>query len=346
MKRIRNGIHQLVSPFPQYTREEAYRFREEEGAQKLRHRGGLPYVLPYFIASQGENLLVDCGWATDDSFAALQEQLREIGSDPSEISTLALTHGHPDHCGLTERLRSASECRVLMHEREVRFLAERASTGAEMRRDLEAWAALHGIPPGDLPPFGDVSAFLLPSIEPDRSLQQGDQVTVGEFVFEVIWTPGHSPGHICFYEANHKLLLTGDHVLPVITPNISVQPYHSDNPLAEYLDSLARISHLKVARMLPAHEWDIDSFQDRMEKLRDHHLDRLEEMLGIVREQGSQTAWQVASKVAWSAGSYDKFPSWIKWAAIGETLAHLRYLVHQNRLREVETDGRVYFQKT
>ncbi len=347
MKKVHEGIYQLVTPFPEYRRHEAYRLRQE-----LEHNPhatqGLPYVLPYFIVSRGDNLLVDCGWNTDDAYQALSEQMAELGSHPSEVRNLALTHSHPDHCGLAGRLKADSGCTVWMHEKEVQFIRSRYVEPDELLRRMHEWVAKHGVPVEEQPWMERASMpvrhFVAPIESPDVAVKGGEHISVGDFVFEVIWTPGHSPGHICLYEPNHRLLLTGDHVLPVITPNVSLHPQQTDNPLADYLASLEKVARLKVERILPAHEWDITWFQRRLEELRAHHEERLEEMLKAVGTEAPVTAADVARRIRWNTGPYDELPFWMKRAALGETLAHLHYLVQQGRLRQFEADGRVYFQ--
>ena len=345
MKRIQEGIFQIVTPFPAYARHEAYEQREELEAHPRVTRG-LPYVLPYFIASKGETMLVDCGWNTDDGYAAIREQLGEIGSDISEIRDLVITHAHPDHCGLAGRLKAETGCTVWMHEREVGFLGSRHNSPENLQEEMDRWFTRHGVPAGDRPEIErgpmPMPHFVAP-VEPDRPVKGGERLSVGDFVFEVIWTPGHSPGHVCLYEPNHRLLLSGDHVLPVITPNVSLHPQQRNNPLGEYISSLERVAQLKVDRMLPAHEWDIDWFQRRIRELKDHHQTRLEAMLAVVGWDGVLTAAEVARRVQWTTGGYDSFSAWTKRAAIGETLAHLQYLVEQGRLVEVEEEGLVRF---
>lgn len=345
MKRIQEGIWQIVAPFPDFTRHEAYKQREELEAHPRTTRG-LPYVLPYFIVSKGETMLVDCGWNTDDGYAAIKEQLQEIGSDSSEIGDLVITHAHPDHCGLAGRLKAEAGCTVWMHELEVGILGRRDFSPEKLLEEMDRWSKRHGAPPGDRPEIDSGSMpmrhFMAP-VEADRPVKGGERLNVGDFVFEVIWTPGHSPGHICLYEPNHRLLLSGDHVLPSITPNVSLQPHQQTSPLAEYIESLERIADLKVDRMLPAHEWDIDWFQRRIQELRDHHSKRLEAMLADVGSEGAVTATEIAQRVRWTTGSYENLSPWMQRAAIGETLAHLQYLVEQGRLVEIEEDGLVSF---
>ena len=74
--------------------------------------------------------------------------------------------------------------------------------------------------------------------KPDILLEHGDLVPLPGRRLRAVWTPGHTPGHLCLHEEAGNLLLTGDHVLPRISPNIGLQPHAAEPPLAAYLRSL------------------------------------------------------------------------------------------------------------
>jgi glyoxylase-like metal-dependent hydrolase (beta-lactamase superfamily II) len=101
---------------------------------------------------------------------------------------------------------------------------------------------------------------------------------------------------VCFHDETHGLLLTGDHVLPRITPNVSVYDAESD-PLAAYLDSLEQLRETAAGEVLPAHEYRFAGLDDRLEALRDHHLERLREAVIVGSGTAGHTAWQVARQV-------------------------------------------------
>ncbi len=346
MKRIQDGIHQIISPFPEFSREEAYRMRREL-EEHPRVTRGLPYVMPYLITSRGDGLLIDCGWNTDDAHAALRDQVQEAGADLTDIQTLVLTHAHPDHCGLAGRLKEETGCAIWMHEAEAGFLQSRYMTPDELLDRMDVWYTRHGVSADDRPDIERGSMpmrFFVAMFEPDHMAKGGETLTVGDYAFELIWTPGHSPGHICLYERDRELLISGDHILPSITPNVSLHPQQRENPLQDFLESIEKVAALKVKQTLPAHEWDFTDFQKRIEELRVHHHARLDDMLAAVGSEGPVTATEVARRVRWTTGSYESFPPWMKRAAIGEALSHLVYLVRHGRLIMHEEEGLVQFQ--
>jgi glyoxylase-like metal-dependent hydrolase (beta-lactamase superfamily II) len=188
-----------------------------------------------------------------------------------------------------------------------------------------------------------VRAYVDP-VEPDEVVWGGERLPIGRFEFEVWWTPGHSPGHICFLERDKKFILTGDHVLPTITPNISLHPQQQGNPLGDYIASLKRLEDLDVTTVLPAHEFTFSDLRARLRSIEQHHEDRLREMLECVGD-GPRTAFEVARRVKWVTGTLDSFSPWMQRAALGETLSHLDYLVLEGRLSKRLEDGVQYYEK-
>jgi glyoxylase-like metal-dependent hydrolase (beta-lactamase superfamily II) len=170
----------------------------------------------------------------------------------------------------------------------------------------------------------------------------GERLDIGRFLFEVLWTPGHSPGHICFLERDQKFILTGDHVLPTITPNVSLHPQQQGNPLGDYIASLERLEGLDVKKVLPAHEYTFDDLHGRLRGIEHHHDERLQEMVDVMGGK-PRTAYDVAKGVKWATGSFDTFSFWMQRAAVGETLAHLEYMVIEDRLQKYMEDGVQYY---
>jgi glyoxylase-like metal-dependent hydrolase (beta-lactamase superfamily II) len=147
-----------------------------------------------------------------------------------------------------------------------------------------------------------------------------------------IWTPGHSPGHVCFFSETHKLLLSGDHVLPRITPNISVHSQQPSNPLGDYLESLLKVQNLGTEEVLPAHEYRFADLDSRLEALIAHHGERLNEIEQVIGEYPGSTAWDITLKLHWSR-PWDQIESFMQRQANGETLAHCVLLELHDRIR-------------
>ena len=120
-----------------------------------------------------------------------------------------------------------------------------------------------------------------------------------------------------------------------------------ENPLKEYLASLEKVYPLDVALVLPGHRGIFNDHRKRIRELQEHHRLRLNEVLSVLRN-GAKTAYQVAPCISWDVdyGSWDAFPPGQKWFAIGETLAHLRYLKAEGRIRAEKRGDLIIFSAT
>ena len=115
---------------------------------------------------------------------------------------------------------------------------------------------------------------------PDVLFEDGKDIDLPGWSLRTIWTPGHSPGHVCFYSDDRKLLLSGDHVLPRITPNISAHTQQAADPLGDFLASLSKLQGLETDEVLPAHEYRFSDLAGRLDEMIAHHDDRLDEIEG------------------------------------------------------------------
>jgi glyoxylase-like metal-dependent hydrolase (beta-lactamase superfamily II) len=192
-----------------------------------------------------------------------------------------------------------------------------------------------GAPPDEVETLQQASMpirALVSSVPPDVFIEDGDKPDVPGWDLTAIWTPGHSPGHLCFYVPDHRLMLSGDHVLPRITPNISFHPQAGPNPLADFLTSLEKVATHDVEEVLPAHEYRFADLPGRVAVLKAHHQARFDEVTAAIRD-GVSTAWELASRMTWSR-PWEQIQGFMRRAAVGETLAHLRYLESLGVVRE------------
>jgi glyoxylase-like metal-dependent hydrolase (beta-lactamase superfamily II) len=171
------------------------------------------------------------------------------------------------------------------------------------------------------------------SVTPDVLMEDGDRPDIPGWDVTALWTPGHSPGHLCFWEASNRLLLTGDCVLPRITPNVNFNPQTPPDPLGDYLTSLERLAEFDAEEALPAHEWRYTNHRERLLEIRDHHERRFLEVIEAIRK-GHDTAWDVAPHMDWSR-PWESFNEFTRRSAIGEAAAHLRALEVRGVLKEI-----------
>ena len=168
--------------------------------------------------------------------------------------------------------------------------------------------------------------------EPDVLLEDGTRPDLRGWDLRAVWTPGHSPGHLCFYDEARRLLLSGDHILPRISPNVSVHSQQHVNPLGDFLEALLKVRDLDVEEVLPAHEYRFRGLTDRVDELIGHHAARLAEIERALAAAPGSTAWELTLGLTWSR-PWDEIPLYMQRAANGETLAHLVVLELQERVR-------------
>ena len=300
----------------------------------------LKYLNSYVIRHAEKNLIIDTGLNRKECLEAMQSGLQQLGVDLRQ-SDIFITHLHADHFGLVSKL--ASDSSTILFSRPEKELME-SWEGFDV---MIVYAGKNGFPKNQLKaalskhPGARYGADWIPEL---KTLEDGDAVSVGEYQFRCVETPGHTMGHICLYEPTQKLLVAGDHILIDITPNIQCwSDLH--NPLKYYLASLDKVFKFEIDLVLPGHRRLIDDHRARINELKAHHRNRLNEVLDILTA-GSQHAFQIASQMTWDLAtkSWDHFPVAQKWFATGEAIAHLRYLEEEGKVsRKVEDELTVFF---
>ena len=289
----------------------------------------LRYTLSYLIAGDQELVVVDPGWSSPEGWLALTAGLAAAGARIEQVSGVVVTHVHPDHHGLADRVRTASGAWVAMHPAERDSLPARLWSQPQTFGDDAGWLRSVGTPKDiaeELTVDRDAMRQFLDLAEPDRLLEGGDLVPLAGRRVRAVHTPGHTPGHLCLHEETEDVLLTGDHVLPRITPNIGLVGDAADPPLAAYLHSLGRTAVYDSAEALPAHEYRFHGLADRTRALRQHHADRCQEILDVLTRLGPASTWAVTEQLTWSRG-WCGVVGMMRRAAVSETAAHLDYLV-------------------
>ncbi len=293
----------------------------------------LPFALrwanAYLLQGAGEWCLIDAGLATPDAEKVMLQGLAAAGITPADLTTIVLTHAHPDHIGLAGAFQQAAGAPVLMFGPEAeRMLSVWAQRDTNAVDAVGVFYRRHGMPAGE-------SAQERASIAATRRLvtiprqvtplAEGQQVRLAGALYRVIWTPGHSDGHICLWREADGLFVAGDHVLPRISPNIGLYPHARPDPLGDYLASLKKVRDLPASLALPGHGVPFGDLAGRVDELIAHHQERVEETCQIVREMQGHAgvdAYTVATRLF--AGRFDTFQN--RRFALGEALAHLEYL--------------------
>lgn len=326
VEKVRDGVWSIPVPIPE---------------------NPLRYVLVYVLDSDDGPLLIDAGWDDDGSWAALQAGMRTIGSDVRDVRQVLVTHYHADHLGLAGRVREASGAVVAMHGADVEAAAATtrgARTADRMSARMQDHLVGHGASHAEATDCAGAFRFDVLERTPvvDRCLVDGDRIPVTGGGLDVIWTPGHSPGHSCFYDERRGILFSGDHVLPRISPQIAMSPAGGGHPLEEYLRSLARLDQLGDPEVMPAHEYRFRGLSGRLTDLVEHHTARLLELRAAVDEAPGSTAWALAARLSWSR-SWAEFDPPGRRFALGETLAHLMLLESRGEIGRKHEDVTTWY---
>ena len=307
VEQVRPGLWSIPVPLPQ---------------------GVLRYVLVYALELDNGLALIDSGWDTPEAWSALNDGLAIAGGSINDVQAIVVSHIHRDHSGQAGRIREFTGAWIGLHPADAAMLGERYASSEQFTESLRDLLVLAGVPEGAYPqvntPQTSVTSFASLSA-PDRLIEDGDDLDLAGWDLRAIWTPGHSPGHLCFISEAQGLLFTGDHVLPRISPNISIHSTECPNPLADFLESLGKIARFECDEVLPGHEWRFSALRERTEQLRHHHEMRLNEIREVLFGAGDLSCWQIALRLTWSR-ELDTSSPFIQRTASGETLAHLALL--------------------
>ena len=309
----------------------------------------LGHVNTYLVRADDGYLLVDCGWDTADTLQALEGHLRALDIPFGDVRHLVITHIHPDHYGLAGRLRELCKADLTFHRLERLYIEERYANPDGLLAEMHEWLRLNGTPRTELDRLNFGSMGIVERVRiafPDRTLDGGEEIACGKFAFKVIWTPGHSTGHICLYDAGHKVLLSGDHVLPHITPSVGLHVRAASNPLADYLDSLRLIGRLEAELVMPGHGEPFRGLPERTGELIAHHQRRLEEVKTLLGRQPDQpmSGYVIASLMSWSRRrTWDDLSGFERRLAVTEALAHIELLHARGEVQKDYAEGEISY---
>jgi glyoxylase-like metal-dependent hydrolase (beta-lactamase superfamily II) len=306
----------------------------------------IPSVNGYLLVDPGGDTLVDCGiyaaaplstGEVEDGTGAVDAALAQCGRSFDTLGRLIITHAHIDHYGIAGELVRRSGAELWMHaltdlDRNKYAHPDRAVD----RRSL--MLADHGL-------FGDTLAEaatglrdwipVMPSIgQPTAKLDGGEKFSASGRSWEVLHTPGHSPGHICLWSAEDRLLCSGDHLLKSISPPVTFERGFERDPMGSYLDSLRLVEQLEPALVLPGHGETFTDGAARAAEIAQGKRRRLERVLRKIQASDC-TVTELAGEL---------YPRPLKGAQLhfvmAEILAYMAYLEVRGRAERVRApDG-------
>lgn len=315
----------------------------------------------YLLRGKERNLIIDSGINKEECKKALLEALAELDINLGKTDFF-ITHLHEDHFGLAPIIASDTSTIYLnfpeavfwgapdrwkknfLHGKKAGFPIEELKKFINNVPDF-----LKNLPVKEIinamESYGSYTPSTLSKVGRYRIIKDGDMLNIGEYSLQCVTTPGHSSGHICLYEPQKKLLFCGDHILETITPAIFLWPEENRNPLHDYLNSLDRVSKLEISLLLPGHRKTFQDYRSRISEIKEHHKHREGEIASALDING-KSAYEIASKISWNIPlPWEQFTTTLKWMALAETLAHLKYMEHRGKvkIKPQENDIDLYF---
>lgn len=295
----------------------------------------LPFRLNHVNCFMGEGSdgwqVIDAGLHNQETVARWSDEL-----DQKNVTDIIITHYHPDHFGYAGGMQAKTNASLSMPE-----IDAEAGMNAWQEKfisQLPENYKMTGIPSDIAEKMTENTTAFIPSVTPyprvDHYLYEGAKVPIGKYEYEVIHTPGHSDGLVCLYNKDRNMLLSTDHILPKITPNISYWFHGNANPLSSYLNSLRKVRTLDADLVVPSHGKPFFGANDRIDEIIDHHHERLEATLDAIK--GGCNVYEACEKLFRKELTIHEMRF-----AVGETLAHLEYL-RQNGDCEREMQHGVY----
>ena len=299
----------------------------------------LPFRLDhvYCFLAEGEDgwLLIDTGLNDEKTRARWEEIIAG-----KSLSTIVITHYHPDHIGYAGGLQAKTGASVAMTKIDEDAAKKVIST--EFLNMLRTHYEKANIPKQLAKEMLDVSTefkravFPLPNVT--HYLRAGAKIKIGRYEYEILHAPGHSDGMVCFYNQERRVLLSADHILGEITPNITYWFFGDENPLRSYLHSLEEVKKLEIDLVIPSHGEPFQNAAKRIEEMIRHHDERLEETLRILKTH--DTVYDICQQLFSKRLNVHDFRF-----AIGETIAHLEYLRAEGACVREEEKGKWIYRR-
>jgi glyoxylase-like metal-dependent hydrolase (beta-lactamase superfamily II) len=291
--------------------------------------------------------LVDTGPRWDPAREALGEGLDALGYAVSDIKRLIITHDHPDHFGLAQEIVAGSGAEVWAHKYSVMRLTDPAASRNHMTTFFANLYQESGVPvevAAEIHAQAHGSDRFAAAVEITRLIDDGDRLKMAGLQWQALHTPGHAGGMVCFYQPEHRLLLSSDHLIGEISSNPLTAP--PDRPgqkrprrLVEYMQQLERVAELDVTVALPGHGQPIPDHRGLVQDRLDFHRKRADKILAVL-DGDEKTLYELTLPLFPNLRGLDMF------LALSEVLGHVDLLEKEARIERVERDAMTYWRRT
>ncbi len=316
---------------------------------------GLGHVNCYILEDERGFALVDPGLPGKEPYVALKARLKQAGVPLTRVHSVIVTHSHPDHFGGATRLRADSGADIITHRRFRVLWDPTEPPDVDLESASGPLLDAEGNPrtkrlPWDPTPWGGAGMTIpwrrkaqirvvrtFPKLmrlpRPTVRLDDAQTIKFARREWVAIHTPGHTEDHLCLFDPAEGVMLSGDHVLPTITPHISGM-IHATDPLAEFFSSLDKVGAYgdRTNIVLPAHGNPFTDLGGRAEAIKRHHHERLDILRTKSAEMGHPATVMEFSKHLFSPRSQGTM-------ADSETFAHLEHLRLAGEAEVRRSDG-------
>jgi glyoxylase-like metal-dependent hydrolase (beta-lactamase superfamily II) len=294
---------------------------------------GVPHVNAYALRSDDGIVLVDTGIHEAGALEELQRALAQAGHRLTDVHLIVCTHAHSDHYGLAAPIIEATGCELWMHPNHEHMTAAVEDPEPALERRIEV-ARQSGVPLEPLREWAERRRSDPPSIAgvalPDRELVPGAEFRTELGNWTVHETPGHAPSHVVLFQPEHRLLLSGDHLLGRVS--LYFDYGWTPDPVDEFQSSLDRVEQLRARLCLSGHGRPFTDVQAHIEANRAEIEDRLNRTAAAAAEPSS--AFDLVPEVF----GHDLNPMMATWM-LTLVLCFLTRLEHEGKVKRLEPDS-------
>lgn len=299
----------------------------------------LPWALTsvnvFLFRTDGGDLLLDTGIRSAESLLSLDAALKSVGSGWSCVSEILVSHLHPDHIGAAAELRRRTGAPVRMPEIEAE-LVKPLGPDRSFFAESAAFLRQHGMPGAQVDALRQQAAAgsgFFERLIVDGAIEEGERIAFHGGTLEAIAAPGHSPGQLCFFWPERRVLFSTDAILPRVTPNIGVHWFYQNNPLGEYLATLGKLHGLDAERVVPSHGRPFEGHREWIDNTKLHHGRRCDSILDLLGGKPLD-AFEIAGAI-WG----EDRSLFDRRFGMAESLAHLAFMELKQRVAAVDVGG-------
>jgi glyoxylase-like metal-dependent hydrolase (beta-lactamase superfamily II) len=285
--------------------------------------------------------LIDTGPNSGKSLDEMERQLDALGYAIEDLELIVITHQHIDHTGLVEILGERSGADVAAIDLVVDFLANYGDDAESDDAFAGGLMMRYGIPEEMVIALRSVSRSFRAwgaSAQVTRPLHDGEELRLRDRSLLVLHRPGHSPSDTVFWDADRRILVAADHLLPHISSNpLMSRPLDGSTQrpqaLVRYIESLEATRELPAEIVLPGHGDAITEHRALIDERLALHGRRAEKIYGLIAER-PKTAFEIAQELWGNVAVTQAF------LTLSEVVGHVDLLMNAGRVREI-TQGNV-----